>query len=62
MINASAVSEDTVAPATPIATVRAVDDVVLLDLTWQRFQEARAVDRADRDFAEIAKERIAFTS
>ena len=42
------------------ATVRAVDDVVLLALSWQTFQETlERSDRADRDFSEIAKERIA---
>ena len=44
------------------ATVRAVGDVELLGLSWQIFQETlERSDRADRDFAEIAKERIAFT-
>jgi peroxiredoxin 2/4 len=43
------------------ATVRAVDDVELLGLSWQKFQETlERSDRADRDFSEIAKERIAF--
>ena len=43
------------------ATVRAVDDVELLALSWQAFQETlERSDRADRDFSEIAKERIAF--
>ena len=42
------------------ATVRAVDDVVLLGLSWQVFQETlERSDRANRNFAEIAKERIA---
>ena len=44
------------------ATVRAVDDVELLALSWQEFQETlERSDRADRNFSEIAKERIAFT-
>ena len=43
------------------ATVRAVDDVELFGLSWQIFQETlERSDRADRDFAEIAKERIGF--
>ena len=43
------------------ATVRAVGDVELLGLSWQKFQETlERSDRADRDFSEIAKERIAF--
>ena len=43
------------------ATVRAVDDVELLALSWQTFQETlERSDRADRDFSEIAKERIGF--
>jgi CRP-like cAMP-binding protein len=42
------------------ATVRAVGDVELIGLSWQEFQEAlERSDRAERDFAEIAKERIA---
>jgi alkyl hydroperoxide reductase subunit AhpC len=42
------------------ATVRAVGDVELLALTWQMFQETlERSDRADRNFSEIAKERIA---
>ena len=45
------------------ATVRAVDDVELFGLSWQIFQETlERSDRADRDFAEIAKDRIAVTS
>ena len=44
------------------ATVRAIGDVELLGLSWQSFQETlERSDRADRDFAEIAKERIAYT-
>ena len=44
------------------ATVRAIDDVVLLALSWQKFQETlERSDRANRDFAEIAKERLALT-
>ena len=44
------------------ATVRAIGDVELLGLSWQIFQETlERSDRADRDFAEIAKERIAYT-
>jgi len=44
------------------ATVSAVDDVELLALSWQEFQETlERSDRADRNFSEIAKERIAFT-
>jgi alkyl hydroperoxide reductase subunit AhpC len=43
------------------ATVRAVGDVELLGLSWQQFQETlERSDRAERDFSEIAKERIAF--
>ena len=43
------------------ATVRAVGDVELIALSWQEFQETlERSDRADRDFSEIAKERIAF--
>jgi alkyl hydroperoxide reductase subunit AhpC len=43
------------------ATVRAVGDVELLGLSWQTFQETlERSDRADRDFSEIARERIAF--
>ena len=43
------------------ATVSAVDDVELLALSWQEFQETlERSDRADRNFSEIAKERIAF--
>jgi peroxiredoxin 2/4 len=43
------------------ATVRAVNDVELLGLTWEKFQETlERSDRAERDFSEIAKERIAF--
>ena len=42
------------------ATVRAIGDVVLLALTWDTFQETlEQSDRAQRDFAAIAKERIA---
>jgi peroxiredoxin (alkyl hydroperoxide reductase subunit C) len=44
------------------ATVRAVDEVELLALSWQGFQDAlERSDDEDRDFSEIAKERIAFT-
>jgi len=44
------------------ATVRAVGDVVVLALTWQKFQELlERSDRAARDFSEIAKERLAFS-
>ena len=44
------------------ATVRAIGDVELLGLSWQIFKETlERSDRADRDFAEIAKERIAYT-
>ena len=44
------------------ATVRAIGDVELLGLSWQIFQETlERSDRADRDFAEIVKERIAYT-
>ena len=42
------------------ATVRAVGPVELISLSWQEFQQAlERSDRAERDFAEIAKERIA---
>jgi peroxiredoxin 2/4 len=42
------------------ATVRAVGEVELIALTWQEFQATiERSDRAERDFAEIAKERIA---
>jgi peroxiredoxin (alkyl hydroperoxide reductase subunit C) len=42
------------------ATVRAVDDVVLLALSWREFQETlERSDRAERDFAEIVQERLA---
>jgi peroxiredoxin 2/4 len=42
------------------ATVRAVGEVELVALTWREFQETlERSDRAERDFAEIAKERIA---
>jgi peroxiredoxin (alkyl hydroperoxide reductase subunit C) len=42
------------------ATVRAIDDVELLALSWQEFQETlERSDRAERNFAEILKERIA---
>ena len=45
------------------ATVRAVDDVELFGLSWRIFQETlERSDRADRDFAAIAKDRIAVTS
>lgn len=44
------------------ATVVAVGDVVVLALTWQRFQELlERSDRANRDFSDIAKERLAFS-
>ena len=43
------------------ATVRAVGDVELLALSWQMFRETlERSDRADREFSEIAKERIGF--
>jgi alkyl hydroperoxide reductase subunit AhpC len=43
------------------ATVRAVGDVDLLGLSWEAFQETlERSDRAERDFSEIARERIAF--
>jgi len=43
------------------ATVLAVGDVELLGLSWQEFQATlERSDRADRDFSQIAKERIAF--
>jgi putative ABC transport system ATP-binding protein len=42
------------------ASVRAVDEVELLALSWQAFQETlERSDRAERNFSEIAKERIA---
>ncbi len=42
------------------ATVRAVDDVELLVLSWQKFQETLVQsDREGRDFSEIVKERVA---
>ena len=42
------------------ATVRAVGAVELISLSWREFQQAlERSDRAERDFAEIAKERIA---
>ena len=41
------------------ATVRAVDDVELLALSWETFQETlERSDREDRDFSEIVKERV----
>ena len=41
------------------ATVRAVDDVELLALSWETFQERLVQsDREDRDFSEIVKERV----
>ena len=44
------------------ATVRAIDDVELLALSWQEFQETlERSDRAERSFSEIAKERVAST-
>ena len=40
--------------------MRAVDEVELLALSWQAFQETlERSDRAERNFSEIAKERIA---
>jgi alkyl hydroperoxide reductase subunit AhpC len=43
------------------ATVRAVGDVELLGLSWERFQETlERSDRAERDFAAIVRERVAF--
>jgi peroxiredoxin 2/4 len=42
------------------ATVRAVGDVDLIALSWREFQATlERSDRAERDFSEIAKERIA---
>jgi len=42
------------------ATVRAATEVELVSLTWQQFQDTlQRSDRAQRDFSEIAKERIA---
>ena len=44
------------------ATVRAIDDVELLALSWQEFQEAlERSDRTERDFAEIVRERAPAT-
>jgi alkyl hydroperoxide reductase subunit AhpC len=44
------------------ATVRAIDNVELLALSWQEFQETlERSDRAERSFSEIAKERVAST-
>jgi peroxiredoxin (alkyl hydroperoxide reductase subunit C) len=44
------------------ATVRAIDDVELLALSWQEFQDTlERSDRADRNFSEIVKERVAST-
>jgi len=41
------------------ATVRAMDDVELLALSWEEFKETlEQSDRAQRDFAEIVKERL----
>jgi CRP-like cAMP-binding protein len=41
------------------ATVSAVGDVELIALSWQQFQEAlERSDRAQRSFAEIAKDRL----
>jgi alkyl hydroperoxide reductase subunit AhpC len=45
------------------AAVRAIDDVELLALTWQEFQESlERSDHANREFSEIVKERTAFAS
>jgi CRP-like cAMP-binding protein len=42
------------------ATVRAIDDVELLALTWAEFQTAlEQSDETDRDFAEIVQDRLA---
>jgi peroxiredoxin (alkyl hydroperoxide reductase subunit C) len=44
------------------ATVRAVADVELIALSWREFQATlERSDRAERDFSEIAKERIALS-
>jgi peroxiredoxin (alkyl hydroperoxide reductase subunit C) len=44
------------------ATVRAVDDVELLAMSWQEFQETlEHSDRMERDFSEIVQERLART-
>ena len=44
------------------ATVRAIDNVELLALSWQEFQDTlERSDRADRNFSEIVKERVAST-
>jgi alkyl hydroperoxide reductase subunit AhpC len=43
-----------------MATVRAIDDVELLALTWQEFKETlEQSDQAARDFSEIVQERLA---
>jgi alkyl hydroperoxide reductase subunit AhpC len=43
------------------ATVRAVGEVEVLGLSWEHFQETlERSDHAERDFSQIAKERIAF--
>jgi peroxiredoxin 2/4 len=45
------------------ATVRAIGDVDLMALSWQEFQATlEQSDRAERDFSQIAKERIAFAT
>jgi alkyl hydroperoxide reductase subunit AhpC len=42
------------------ATVRAIDEVELLALSWQEFQETlQQSDRAQREFSEIVQERLA---
>jgi hypothetical protein len=42
------------------ATVRAVSAVELVSLTWQQFQDTlQQSDRAEREFSQIVKERIA---
>jgi alkyl hydroperoxide reductase subunit AhpC len=42
------------------ATVRAIDDVELLALSWEEFQDSvEQSDRTNRDFAEIVQERLA---
>ncbi|HZB07281.1 MAG TPA: cyclic nucleotide-binding domain-containing protein, partial [Thermoleophilaceae bacterium] len=44
-----------------MATVRAVDEVEVLGLTFQTFQETlERSDRSNREFAEIVKDRIEF--
>jgi alkyl hydroperoxide reductase subunit AhpC len=44
------------------ATVRAINEVELLALSWQEFQEAlERSDQTERDFSEIVQERLAAT-